>query len=32
MSPATIPELAKDFQSCDFIHYIKLHHTAIPLK
>ena len=28
MSPTTIPELAKDFQSGDFIHYIKLHHPA----
>ena len=27
MAPATIPELAKNFQSGDFIHYIKLHHT-----
>ena len=31
MSPTTIPELAKDFQSCNFIHYIKLHHNAISL-
>ena len=30
ISPATIPELAKDFQSgdfSDFIHYIKVHYT-----
>ena len=27
MAPATIPELAKIFQSGDFNHYIKLHHT-----